>query len=298
VPTDGTTVYNADAEANATAPWFVSGFPVDFAFKKVKTGATDWQAVSRLTGTGYLTPNSTAVENSSSEITFDFMNGWNSTTGANAALWSAMFRRAPSFMDQVCYTGAAPNLTVSHNLTVVPELIIVKRRASAGASWYVYTAATGNTNRLQLNTVDSVISTVFAWQSTTPTATVFYVGDDGGVNGSGSTYVAYLFATCPGISKVGSYTGNGSTQTINCGFTGGARFVLIKRTDSTGDWYTYDTARGMTVLTNPFLKLNTTGAEVATTGSVTTVATGFALNYAQLPETNESGGTYIFLAIA
>jgi hypothetical protein len=118
------------------------------------------------------------------------------------------------------------------------------------------------------------------------------------VNLSPQSYIAYLFATCPGVSKVGTYTGNGTTQTINCGFTGGARFVLLKRTDATGDWYVYDTARGMSALTDPYFLLNTTAAEVATLGSVTTVTTGFALNSAILAAINVNAGKYIFLAIA
>jgi len=133
---------------------------------------------------------------------------------------------------------------------------------------------------------------------TLPTSTIFYTWDNSYNNASGSTYVAYLFATCAGVSKVGSYTGNGTTQTINCGFTAGARFVLIKRTDDVGDWYVYDTARGMTTLTDPYLLLNSTAAEVATLGSVTTVSTGFALNAAILAAINTSSATYIFLAIA
>ena len=129
---------------------------------------------------------------------------------------------------------------------------------------------------------------------------MFTVGTStsGETNYSGTYYVAYLFATCAGVSKVGSYTGNGTTQTINCGFTGGARFVLIKRTDSTGDWYVYDTARGMTTLTDPYLLMNDTAAESATLGSVTTVSTGFALNSTILAAINVSSATYIFLAIA
>jgi hypothetical protein len=297
VPTLGTTVYNADAEANATAPWFVSGFPVDFAFKKVKTAATDWQAVSRLTGTGYLTPNSTALENSSSEITFDFMNGWNSTASANAALWSAMFKRAPSFMDVVCYTGTGAVRTVNHNLGAVPELMIVKDRSTAGTAWNVYVSALGNTKALFLETNTTGDTDSLYWNNTSPTSSLFTAGTLNSFSSS-RNYIAYLFATCAGVSKVGSYTGNGTTQTIDCGFTGGARFVLIKRTDATGDWYVYDTARGMTVLTNPYLRPNSTGAEVATLGSVTTVSTGFALDATILAAINAGGGSYIFLAIA
>ncbi len=74
--------------------------------------------------------------------------------------------------------------------------------------------------------------------------------------------------------------------------------MLIKRTDSTGDWYTYDTARGMTALTDPYLLLNSTAAEVATLGSVTTVSTGFALNAAITAAINTNAASYIFLAIA
>ena len=209
------------------------------------------------------------------------------------------FRRAPGFFDEVCYTGNGVNgRTVTHNLAAVPEIMIVKRRSAAG-SWATYTSSTGNTKRLSLDTADAADVQSSFWNNTSPTSTVFTVGTFSDVNTNGSTYVAYLFATAAGVSKVGSYTGNGTTQTINCGFgAGGARFVLIKRTDSTGDWYVYDTARGMTVLTDPYLLLNSTAAETATLGSVTTVSTGFALNSAILAAINVNAGTYIFLAIA
>jgi hypothetical protein len=173
--------------------------------------------------------------------------------------------------------------------------MLVKRRSTADA-WAVYFG--DPTDYLRLNDPQAAVDEISRWNDTAPTSTVFTVGTDTEVNTSGQTYVNYLFATCAGVSKVGSYTGNGSTQTINCGFTSGARFVLIKRTDATGDWYTYDTARGMTVLTDPYLRLNSTAAEVATLGSVTTVSTGFALDATVLAAINASGGTYIFLAIA
>jgi hypothetical protein len=100
------------------------------------------------------------------------------------------------------------------------------------------------------------------------------------------------------VSKVGSYTGTGALQTINCAFTTGARFVLIKRTDSTGDWYVYDTARGMTTLTDPYLRLNSTAAEAVTLGSVTTTTGGFTLDASVLAAINTNAASYIFLAIA
>ena len=210
-------------------------------------------------------------------------------------------QRAPGFFDEVCYTGTSTNPTVlNHNLTVAPELIICKRR-SGPASWTTFCNMTGSTfNRLFLETTAAATSWSYSnvqGLAAAPTATTFTL-DDSSVNASGYTYVAYLFASCPGVSKVFSFTGNGTTQTINCGFTGGARFVLLKASSSTGGWYVYDTARGMTTLTDPYLFLNSTAAETATLGSVTTVTGGFAVNEAITTGVNTNGVTYIGLAIA
>jgi hypothetical protein len=210
------------------------------------------------------------------------------------------FRRAPSFFDEVCYTGDSTARTLTHNLTVVPELMIVKNRTNnnGNQNWQVYVSALGNTSRLQLNTTDSVFTGTSIWNSTSPTASVFSLGTSAFVNGSTDTYVAYLFATCAGVSKVGSYTGTGALQTINCGFTTGARFVLIKRTDSTGSWYVWDSARGITAGNDPYLLLNIVDAEVNGTNYVDTDTTGFKVTAAAPAAINASGGAYIFLAIA
>jgi hypothetical protein len=107
----------------------------------------------------------------------------------------------------------------------------------------------------------------------------------------------YLFATAACVSKVGSYTGTGTLTTINCGFTGGARYVLIKRTDSTSDWLMWDTARGMVSGTDPSISSNYQGAEI-NANSVYTIATGFQLLASPSADVNTNGGSYIFLAIA
>jgi hypothetical protein len=82
--------------------------------------------------------------------------------------------------------------------------------------------------------------------------------DFGNVNGNGETYISYLFATLAGVSKVGSYTGTAADLNVDCGFSAGARFILIKRTDSTGDWYVWDSARGIVVGNDPYILLNST----------------------------------------
>jgi hypothetical protein len=203
------------------------------------------------------------------------------------------FARAPGFFDVVCYTGTGSATTQNHNLGVVPELMIVK---GGFTDWQVYSSAIANTEYLVLNTTAAKATGTTRWNSTTPTSSVFSIGTATEVNTSSTTYVAYLFATCPGVSKVGSYSGTGATQTIDCGFTGGARFVLIKRTDTTGDWYVWDTARGMVTGTDPSILFNTTAAEV-NANSVYTTVVGFQI-VSTAAGINASGGTYIFLAIA
>ena len=94
------------------------------------------------------------------------------------------------------------------------------------------------------------------------------------------------------------YTGNGSTQTINCGFATGARFILIKRTDDNGDWYVWDSARGIVSANDPHLSLNTTAAEVTTDDSVDPDNSGFIVNQVAATNINVSAASYIYLAIA
>ena len=208
-------------------------------------------------------------------------------------------RRAPSFFDVVCYIGTGSATTVTHNLGVAPELIIVKTRSSASTDWKVYSSSLGNNKQVYLNYDYAVDTPTNTWNNTTPTSSVFSVGGSGlDVNNSGSTYVAYLFATCAGVSKVGSYTGTGATLQIDCGFTGGARFVLIKRTSSTGGWYVWDSARGIVSGNDPYLLLNSTAAEVTSTDYVDTYSAGFEISSTAPAAINSNGGSFIFLAIA
>ena len=112
-------------------------------------------------------------------------------------------------------------------------------------------------------------------------------------------WIAYLFATLAGISKVGSYTGNaGYAVNVNCGFSNGARFILIKRTDSTGDWYVWDSARGIVAGNDSYLLLNSAAAQVTNTDYIDPLSSGFTVTASAPAGLNAGGGTYIFLAIA
>jgi hypothetical protein len=297
VPSSGTSVFAVDRPSSSGTLTVDAGFPIDFSIVR-GTGAFDSPYVGqRLTGTY-------ALDTTNSSAEYDL--GWSFASNTSATIagtgdystWiSWNFQRAPGFFDVVCYKGTGANLNITHNLTVVPEMIIVKDR-SATADWRVYNAAGGSLNSLYLNGTPAYNSDPDVWNNTSPTSSVFTVGTNSNVNVSGNNYVAHLFATRAGVSKVGSYTGTGALQTVNCGFTSGVRFVMIKRTDSTGGWYVYDSTRGITSGNDPYVFMNNTAAEVTNTNYVDTDTTGFKVTAAAPAGLNASGGTYIFLAIA
>jgi hypothetical protein len=226
-------------------------------------------------------------------MTFDAMDGW----GISQSSWEASgdflfynWKRASGFFDVVAYTGnGTAGRTVSHNLGVAPEMMWIKKR-SGSYEWIVYSPA--GDGYLRLNTTEVYATSNVLWNATSPTATEFTLGGFTHVNGSGDTYIAYLFASLPGISKLGSFTATGSALDIDCGFTSGARFVLIRRTNSTGDWFVFDSVRGITDSTSPYLYLNSTSSE-SVASYIDPLASGFTVT------TDFFGsGDFIFYAIA
>ena len=302
-PTDATKVFAIDTYGGTapTPPQYTAGFPVDMEFSaRIDTTAEDRYHSARLLGQSYMRSNSTGARIAESGRVWDYMDGLGSGTGTLTNYQSWMFRRAPGFFDAVCYTGTGSAKTENHNLGVVPELMIVKS-TSAVEHWAVYhkdMTDAGYYLRLSDNPAENTNSGM--WNTTAPTASVFTVGGDNETNNVNEKMLAYLFASCPGVSKVGTYTGTGSEIDIDCGFTGGARFVLIKRTDSSGDWWVWDTARGYSGTSDNFLELNYASAEDANMSNVDnhldTLSAGFTVR--DSPEINVSSATYIYLAIA
>ena len=307
-PTAGTQVF-APAGNNISG-FITTNFTVDSLWDGFTLGsATNSAVADRLRGveTTYgdiqYGPYLRTSNNSATAATLSATQNWNNigytnaNAGNNTCQWA--FSRAPGCFDIVCYTGigAAGATAISHNLTVVPQMMIVKSLNDARA-WGVYQSTLANTDVLYLESTQAKDTGMITWGSTTPTSTQFYVGNTFTTNGSGVNYVAYLFATLAGVSKVGSFTGTAALQTINCGFTTGARFVLIRRSDSTGDWYVWDSARGISSGTDPYLLFNSVAAQVTGTNYVDTTSTGFQVTAAASTTVNISAATYIFLAIA
>ena len=304
VPESATEVFEVFETTNTgTASTIGSMGPSDFILNKRTDASATWRVIDRLRSGSMLRTDSTDTETSASNfLEWDKMGGvFVTTQGApyitndSQAHW--MWKRAPNYFDVVAYTGVGTaGRTVSHNLGVAPEMMWVKGRNYV-ENWGVYHKDVGATKYLMLNQTSAESTYTGAWNDTAPTSSVFTLGGWNAVNESGYNYIAYLFASLPGISKVGSYTGNGTSQNIDCGFTSGARFVLIKRASGgTGNWMLYDTERGITSSSDPVLKLNNTDPE-ENYNHVQPNSSGFSVTY-QNDDVNNSGDTYIFYAIA
>ncbi len=297
-PTSATDVFAIDTQVNQDPPLFDSGFPVDFALTRNVSSTANWAVGSRLIQGKQLNTDNENAETSNPVFQFDFMDGWNSETlSTNSNVYSWMWKRAPGYFDVVCYDGSGSNRTISHNLGVAPEMIWVKSRSNSGHGWMTYHTGTGATHYMMVNSTAAAVDLDVIWNDTAPTSSVFSVGTGGSVNDSGKTYIAYLFASVAGVSKVGSYTGNGTSQNIDCGFSGNARFVLIKNASQSDNWMVYDSVRGINSGTEGYLRLNSTAAEYTSGDHIDPYSGGFAPT-SNDPSTNRTGNTYIFYAIA
>ncbi len=274
------------------------GFVPDLNLSKYTAGVQSWFWLDRLRGgSANLYSDSTAAEGGGVGINFDETTNSISGQGYGTLYANWAFKRAPGFFDVVAYTGTGANQAVNHNLGVTPEFLIIKdRNGSSTNDWICTHKDLTNTDPyIFLNSSAAEGPYGLTWN--TPSSTALNISAVNYINVASNNYIAYLFATLPDVSKVGSYTGTGSTLNVDCGFSAGARFVLIKRTDSTGDWYVWDTARGIVSGNDPYLLLNSTAAEVTSTDYIDPYASGFTVSTA-LAALNASGGTYIFLAIA
>lgn len=280
------------------------------------TGGAVW--LDRVRGTPYLTPTTTAVEASDTAVNpanpFDMQVGVKvgggaptGTTNANSSTYvNYLLSRAAGFLDIVTYTGnGTQGFTFNHNLEVSPSFIIIKQRDTAAQNWYSWNDTQNGTNWWQYYVLFNGTNAMAAYGGllglgAAPTSTTVTLGSSSLINGSGVSYIAYLFANRSGVLKVGSYTGNGTTINVDCGFAAGARFVLLRRTSTGGgNWFVFDSVRGITSSTDPYFAMNGTAAEVTSINAVAPLTGGFSVTQeATSTNLNVSAATYIYVAIA
>ena len=186
--------------------------------------------------------------------------------------------------------------TIPHHLGVAPSMMIIKITAGDTSDWYVYHKDLGNTGILFLSNTNAVSNSNAYWNSTTPTSSVFTVGDQTGNNSNNNTFVAYCFADVQGYSKFGSYIGNGNADGtfVYTGFK--PAFVMRKDTSATNEWTLIDSKRSTYNQTNQTLVPNASDAEDGDF-DIDILSNGFKCRTAESAH-NGSGRTYIYMAFA
>ena len=170
---------------------------------------------------------------------------------------------ATAGFDIVSFTGNDTARTISHSLSAVPNMMILKDR-DAGNDWFIYhsgNTSSPETDYLKLNSTAATADLNTLWNDTAPTSSVFTIGTNGNINTTGNDYIAYLFTEKQGFSKFGSYTGNGSTDGafIYTGFRPAQ--VILKATNTAQGWFMVDSKRSPFNPCDGSLHPNATAAE-------------------------------------
>jgi len=297
-PELGTSVFAMDTgNSSSIIPTFDSGFPVDMALYKYRvTGTADWLLQTRLRGTNYVKPNSTAAQASFQYFTWDSNAGWANEGNASSAYYSWMWKRHAGF-DCIAYSGnGTAGKKIKHSLGRSPQMIWTKKR-NGTEDWVVYhDGLNGGTNPanwyLTLNSGNQEGESSIYWNDTAPTSVAYTVGGSNRVNSSSGDYLSMLFASIPGISSVGSYTGTGTYNLqVTTGFE--PRFILIKRRDGGAPWYLLDSLRGISSSNDMILHINLDYAQSNGGQTLIPTSTGFTI-METWPDINANGGKYLY----
>jgi hypothetical protein len=197
----------------------------------------------------------------------------------------------------VSWSGSGNNNdTVGHGLSSAPEMVICKRRNNGTDQWAAYHADLGQ-GFLQPNTSDDYDTATDRWGTNAPTSTVMNLGYAGSTNNGSGTYIAYMFHSVDGYSKVGSYTGNGNADGtfVYTGFK--PAYVLLKITDDTNNWFIFDNKRDTYNVAEHRLYASTSDSEATGLNTMDMLSNGFKFRDTNLAW-NASGNNYIYIAFA
>ena len=298
-------IKNQDANDNHMLFDRVRGIGEDIHSNSTNAEATNANTVQRFLQRGVQIGNDAEVNTANESYTlWQWLLGDSATTGSTnseGSLNTSVIAADAGHFSVVSWTMSDPAgaKTLGHGLPGPPELIIIKNRTDAGTNWPVYAEVAGNTKYQYLSTT-AAAATFNMWQNTSPTSTVFSVSSNNEASGSANDeMIAYCFRSVPGVCKVGSFTGNFSHDGpyIHLGFK--PAWYMTKDVSTTSSWYIYDSGNYPSNSLSVFHTLaNTNNAGGAAAANEQDFLSDGVKNRGQNNDTNASGSTFLYLAMA
>jgi hypothetical protein len=257
---------------------------------------TDTQGLTAFNSNGFTVGTNTDYNTlSATYVGWQWQAGQGSTSSnTNGSITSTVSVNTTSGFSIVTFTGTGSSATVGHGLGIAPNLIIWKTRNQVN-NWNTYHSSIGNTSAIQLNLTSAIDTSINYWNNTSPTSSVFSIGSY--TSPSTINCVAYCWASIAGFSAFGSYTGNGSADNafVYTGFR--PKYVMIKRTDATNDWYILDSARNTYNPETWILAADLSDADYNNSNTLDFVSNGFKIRNAG-SAFGASSGNYVYAAFA
>ena len=322
-----TILYTGDGNTNqtigSTSPYILQ-FNPDFVWIKSRSNGSGHHSLgNRVIGDFFLNSNQTVDEYSFSAFNFNTNNtidvpvsgnnysmntssetyvAWNWLAGGSASsnddgsVTSSVSVNTEAGFSIVNFQGTGSVITVGHGLGSVPDFIILKSRDINSSQWGTYHSSLGATKSTYLNSTNAAATNSVFFNNTEPTDSVFTIGNWSDMNTSSKDTIAYCFHSVEGYSKMGSYTGNGSSDGpfVYTGFR--VAWLLNKSATNTSQWALLDAARDVGNPATQQLFANLSNAEGTSSGGYDFMSNGFKIRDNGF--NNTSGQTYIYLAFA
>lgn len=288
-PTIGTaTAGNAQATVTFTAPTDIGGSAI-----------TSYQVVStpgNIIATGSASPITVTGLSNGTAYTFRVaaVNSYGAGTFSVAS--NSVTPAAPPVISDVynttLYTGNATPRSITNgiNLSGRGGLVWIKSRNSGSFYHNLYDTARGATNAIASNVTTGTVTSAQAL--TAFNSNGFSLGTDAdgfGVNINAIDFVSWTFREEPKFFDIVTFTGNGSSQTINHNLGSTPGMIIVKSLSAAQDWFVWHTS-----ISSQYLYLNTPDPAQTFAGIFgTQTSTTFNVGAGGSGGPNVNGRTYV-----
>ena len=260
--------------------------------------SADANAVDSFDADGFTVDSGSSINNNSDTyVAWGWKAGDSNVSNTDGSTTSTVRVNQTYGFSVVSYVGmGSSGGSVGHGLGATPNFIIQKNR-DAVENWRVYHSSLPTGYYLNLSTTGAQALATSVWSSA-PDSTVFNVGNDASVSGSGNNIIAYCWAEKAGYSKFGSYTGTGASGNAVTGLGFTPAWLLVRKTDGAGNWRIFDNTRDTDGTITKTLDAENSNAESdASTNEIVFDSDGFTVN-GTAGSVNGNTNNFIYAAFA